>query len=428
MAERNNYPKLHNAAWPGVVGKGTAGAEPIIPLDTLLELTAKAEADGQKFDGIDLWLADPHISIDSDDDQIKRVAEHIASYGLKVGSFVAPIWPAAGGGSAIGPPDERKRFVSQVGKQQGSESGCANSACDPRAAFASTLRPASLSGTRSQGQHQAYRRRRSAKRPRPRRTMANFSSPKARSAGAACSRGARTSICSKRSACPGRRLPGGHGAFDALHSRLQRREDRLLPEDTTGKTARFSTPPTRRWRDALRPWTYRFPCGAERRHRLRLGRSRQDRPPRAGRPIPTASSMSPSTPATGCATTPATRQRDAPCLLGRLHVPQFGDDSAADLERHSGRDGEGARRAWLARIIRDRGDAQMSQEKTQYRPCRVPASWAAPIRNAFRQAGHFFKLDYEPMLKAVATRNAAGAADFRRQLGLRKQSRATGAS
>jgi predicted dehydrogenase len=32
--------------------------------------------------------------------------------------------------------------------------------------------------------------------------------------------------------------------------------------------------------------------------------------------------------------------------------------------------------------------------------------------NAFRQAGHFFKLDCEPILKAVATRNAQGAADF----------------
>jgi predicted dehydrogenase len=32
--------------------------------------------------------------------------------------------------------------------------------------------------------------------------------------------------------------------------------------------------------------------------------------------------------------------------------------------------------------------------------------------NAFRQVGEFFKLDYEPVLKAVATRNAQGAADF----------------
>ncbi len=32
--------------------------------------------------------------------------------------------------------------------------------------------------------------------------------------------------------------------------------------------------------------------------------------------------------------------------------------------------------------------------------------------NAFRQAGQFFKLDCEPILKAVATRNAQSAADF----------------
>lgn len=28
----NNFPKLHNAAWPGIVGKG-GDSEPIIPLD-----------------------------------------------------------------------------------------------------------------------------------------------------------------------------------------------------------------------------------------------------------------------------------------------------------------------------------------------------------------------------------------------------------
>ena len=116
MAGPNNYPKLHNATWPGVVGKGSPGGEPIIALDTLLELTAKAEVNGQKFDGVDLWLADPHISIDSDKDQVKRMADHIASYGLEVGSFVAPIWGGAGGGSAMGDAEERKRFVSQVKK------------------------------------------------------------------------------------------------------------------------------------------------------------------------------------------------------------------------------------------------------------------------------------------------------------------------
>ena len=39
--QTNNYPKLHNATWPGIVGKGP-GSEPAISLDKLLELTAAA--------------------------------------------------------------------------------------------------------------------------------------------------------------------------------------------------------------------------------------------------------------------------------------------------------------------------------------------------------------------------------------------------
>ena len=115
-AHTNTFPKLHNAMWPGVVGKGSGDGEPIIGLDTLLDLTAKAEYEGQKFDGVDLWLADPHISIDSDRDEVKRKADHISSYGLKIGSFVAPIWGGAGGGSAMGDAEERKRFLTQVRK------------------------------------------------------------------------------------------------------------------------------------------------------------------------------------------------------------------------------------------------------------------------------------------------------------------------
>ena len=40
--QRNNFPKLHNAAWPGVVGKGDGG-EPPIDIDTMLDLTAAAD-------------------------------------------------------------------------------------------------------------------------------------------------------------------------------------------------------------------------------------------------------------------------------------------------------------------------------------------------------------------------------------------------
>lgn len=52
-AHPNNFPKLHNAAWPGVVGKGGDDNEPCIALDTMLDLTAAAEVDGRKFDGVD---------------------------------------------------------------------------------------------------------------------------------------------------------------------------------------------------------------------------------------------------------------------------------------------------------------------------------------------------------------------------------------
>ncbi len=112
----SNYPKLHNAMWPGLVGKGSPGAEPAIDLDTMLDLTAQAEVDGIKFDGVDLFLFDPHVSIDITDDGLKKLAHKIGSRGFVVGSVVAPVWPPTGGGSAIGGPEDRKRFVGQVRK------------------------------------------------------------------------------------------------------------------------------------------------------------------------------------------------------------------------------------------------------------------------------------------------------------------------
>ena len=77
--------------WPGLVGKGSPGAEPCIDLDTMLDLTAKAEVDGIKFDGVDLFLFDPHISIDIDDDGLKRLADKFRSRGFVVGSVVGSV-------------------------------------------------------------------------------------------------------------------------------------------------------------------------------------------------------------------------------------------------------------------------------------------------------------------------------------------------
>jgi len=109
----NNFPKLHNAMWPGLVGKGSPGAEPFIALDTMLDLTAKAEVNGVKFDGVDLFLYDPHTSIDIDDDGIKALADKIRTKGFVVGSVVAPVWFD---GSAMGDETKRKNWVTAVGK------------------------------------------------------------------------------------------------------------------------------------------------------------------------------------------------------------------------------------------------------------------------------------------------------------------------
>jgi sugar phosphate isomerase/epimerase len=111
----NNFPKLHNAAWPGVVGKGPGG-EPPIGLDTMLDLTADAEVEGVRFDGVDLFLFEPHVSIDATEDQLKALADKVRSRRLEIGSVVAPVWPPTGGGMAMGDAAERKRFLTQLTK------------------------------------------------------------------------------------------------------------------------------------------------------------------------------------------------------------------------------------------------------------------------------------------------------------------------
>src|SRR5579871_46254 len=109
------FPRVHNAMWPGLVGKGP-DSEPPISLDTMLRLTAAANAGGARFEGVDLFLFDPHVSIDASDDDLARLADQIASHGLEVGSVVAPVWPPTGGGSAMGSAEDRKNFVTQVRK------------------------------------------------------------------------------------------------------------------------------------------------------------------------------------------------------------------------------------------------------------------------------------------------------------------------
>jgi hypothetical protein len=66
-----------------------AGFRAPIDLDTMLKLTAAARFDGGKFEGVDLFLADPHTSIDSTKEDIQRLVDEIAGYGLAALSRLA---------------------------------------------------------------------------------------------------------------------------------------------------------------------------------------------------------------------------------------------------------------------------------------------------------------------------------------------------
>ena len=116
IANQHKSPALHNAMWPGLVGKGGPGNEPAIDLETMLELTAAAEVDGIRFDGVDLFLFAPHVEIDATRDDLKRLTDRIAARNLVVGSLVAPVWPPTGGGSAMGSKEDRTNFLTQVRK------------------------------------------------------------------------------------------------------------------------------------------------------------------------------------------------------------------------------------------------------------------------------------------------------------------------
>ena len=82
----------------------------------MLELTAAADVNGTKFDGIDYFLFHPHTDPDASEDELKAIADKMAGHGFKIGSLVAPVWPGTVGDSAMGDAQARKKFVLAVRK------------------------------------------------------------------------------------------------------------------------------------------------------------------------------------------------------------------------------------------------------------------------------------------------------------------------
>ena len=335
----HKYPALHNAMWPGLVGKGP-DSEPPIELDTMLDLTAATAVDGVKFDGVDLFLFDPHISIDSTDDDLKRLADKIA----RARSWSSARWSRRSGRR----PAAARRWASEEERKTVPDAGAQGLRDRPQAARARhppvRRRPHRLG--REPGA--TGRRTRPATRRRsPRPSARPPTSPKSigerlAAEGEICWGGmhswqAQWSSCSSWSDRPKtRRLPGRHGAHAALHAGLQRAGGSAsCPRTSTGPTGRRSTTALQE-DDAARCGRGRSTSTSRRTTPRSTAPARTTRPAAtACRSTPTASSTSSSTPASGCATTAATPTRAVRAhLLGRLHVPERGDDAAADLERH----------------------------------------------------------------------------------------------
>ena len=286
-----------------MVGKGP-DAEPPIDLDTMLDLTAAAEVDGVKFDGVDLFLFAPHVDIDATDDDLKRLAEKVQArnlvdrYGGRAG--LAAHRRRVGDGRA---PEERERFLDQVRK-----------GCRIARRFARTGRSAL--------RHRPDRLGRATRRPGP-RTRRQHRSRIAETFREACDdrRGPRRAAGRRRRDLLGRHAQLEEDGRAAGAGRPARRlgfqadmAHTLLyllgynaPEDAhppgglrlgrpSELDAAYAT-----LTDALRPWTIDFHVAQN--DATVKGSGSHDK---TGRHClandPTASSTSPSQPATGCAT------------------------------------------------------------------------------------------------------------------------------
>ena len=456
----NNYPKLHNAAWPGVVGKGDGG-EPPIDLDTMLDLTAAAEVDGVKFDGFDLFLyraAHRHRRAPTTTSRQLADKARGAEPGdrHRRGPDLAAHRRRLGDGRR-GRPQE----VPRPGPQGLPHRPAAARAGRPAAtaSCASTRPAASTPGCEDPEGNQ----KRIAETFREACTIAEDHGERLAAEGEICWGGMHSwRRMVQLLEMVDRPQTLGFQA-DMAHTLLY-----LLgynaPEDAhpaaglrLERHGHASTRPTRQLTAALRPWTIDFHVAQNDatvhgsgshdktgRHCLADRSQRQARHRRA-------------TPATGCATTTGKLTKQIPPhLLGRLHVPQRDDDEAARRgttswramiavrDAHGWRNDDGRKSRMTNAISTDR-----STTGSRIRPSQHPAtirrpSWPRHLNIGIIGCGFMGRahsnawLAGQPLLPARAQAGAQGllrpaggegqAGEVRRRLGLRVDGDSTGRS
>ncbi len=258
MTSTHTAPALHNAMWPGLVGKGPDSEAPL-SLDTMLALTAAAEVDGVRFDGVDLFLSLPHTDIDSTDDDLMRLAEQLRKLNLKAGSLVAPVWEPTGGGSAMGTAEQRKAFLTQVHKA--CNIGKKLRAMDIRPT--GVIRIDSATPTSAFAEDPAGSMRRIAETFREAGTIAHDHGEQLAAEGEICWAGMH-SWRRMRELLEEVGMPGVVGfQADMAHTMLftmghNAPEDRLLPEDFDWSQFEELREAYREMARALRPWTIDF--------------------------------------------------------------------------------------------------------------------------------------------------------------------------
>ena len=284
MNSRNhphNYPKLHNAAWPGVVGKGP-GAEPPIDLDHDARPHGRRRVRRRPLRRLrPLPLRPAHRHRFQRRRQIRQLADKARRANLEIGTVVAPVWGRTGGGSAMGSADDQAKFLGQVRK------GCRIAERLRRAGHPAQRRGADRlglaawrPGTKTRWATRSGSPRPSARPARSPRTTASGWPRKAKSAGAACTVGSGCCNCWRWSTAPqtlGFQADMAHTLLYLLGYNAP--EDAILPPDFNWRDReqlRGGLSPVDRGPAALDD---RFPRRPERRHRARHRHARQDRPP-----------------------------------------------------------------------------------------------------------------------------------------------------